>query len=435
MQALMIGTSGSGKGYEAVRYQILPALESGRLVVTNMPLVLEEWGKLNPNFPGLIELRKGPLPIRGRWNPEREEGAFDLFEDGGHQARTGERRFSSAWDFYHEWRHPETGQGPLYIVDEAQLSVPRDGKLDKTLFEWQTLHRHFGADVFWMTQDHKSLHRGFLGNIQISYWMHKKTAWGEPDKYIKKVRDKIRGAAMNEAERSYDSAYFKLWRSHTQGIAVREFSGADIKPWNQHWTKRGARLFFAVGGLMLIWAGWRALFHEKPTPVTAATRKAVSVVAQAPAPQQAPLQAQPPVEPKPQEQPAEAPAPDPAPFDGLGVHILGTIQRGPVRAYLVALSQQAQQLRTMPSMELEAAGYVVTPVSDCAARLAWRGVEHWIRCDSPAQSVRVGGGPATKEPGIAGRDGGDPQSGGVPSRPSELGPAGTIGPGKHSVVS
>ena len=81
MQNLIIGKSGSGKGYEVCVYHILVALTQGRKVITNMPLVMEKWAAIDPSFPALIEMRKRAMPIRGTSEPTREQGAYNLFED------------------------------------------------------------------------------------------------------------------------------------------------------------------------------------------------------------------------------------------------------------------------------------------------------------------------------------------------------------------
>jgi zona occludens toxin len=42
----LLGVPGSGKSYEAVAFHIIPALEDGRKVVTNLPLNLEHFKKV-----------------------------------------------------------------------------------------------------------------------------------------------------------------------------------------------------------------------------------------------------------------------------------------------------------------------------------------------------------------------------------------------------
>lgn len=62
-----VGLPGSGKSYSVVELQILPAMKAGRTVVTNIPLIREEWDKLG--LPGelrsfdIMELKAEPERI------------------------------------------------------------------------------------------------------------------------------------------------------------------------------------------------------------------------------------------------------------------------------------------------------------------------------------------------------------------------------------
>lgn len=58
------GIPGSGKSYEAVVFHVLPALQSGRLVITNLPLLVEAFAALDPAFRSLIQIRRQPAPSR-----------------------------------------------------------------------------------------------------------------------------------------------------------------------------------------------------------------------------------------------------------------------------------------------------------------------------------------------------------------------------------
>lgn len=42
----MEGLMGGGKSYELIRYHVLPALQKGRKVITNLPLVMEAWEQM-----------------------------------------------------------------------------------------------------------------------------------------------------------------------------------------------------------------------------------------------------------------------------------------------------------------------------------------------------------------------------------------------------
>lgn len=248
MQHLIIGKSGSGKGYEVCAFHIMVALSQGRKVITNMPLVLEKWAAIDPSYPALIEIRKRAMPIRGTWEPTREEGAFNLFADQSQaiQPDVMARPFAGVWDYYDDWRHPETNAGALFVIDEAQNVIPR-GKTSQAVEEWSALHRHFVCDVLFITQSYGKLSQAIRDNVQMVYRLTKKVAWGQPDKYIRKVQDGIRGEVLNTTERTYNPAFFGLWRSQTQGGSGEEYSAMDIVPFYKHWTFKGAALCaFAV---------------------------------------------------------------------------------------------------------------------------------------------------------------------------------------------
>lgn len=120
MQNLLLGKSGSGKSYEACVYHILPALKAGRKVITNLPLNIEAWESLDQEFLGLIELRKKPQPIRGTWEPMREEGAYHVRpEQFWRERQKMDRVFSNVWDFYDDWRHPQNRPGALFVICPA----------------------------------------------------------------------------------------------------------------------------------------------------------------------------------------------------------------------------------------------------------------------------------------------------------------------------
>lgn len=361
MQNLMLGSSGAGKGYEACVYQILPALQKGRKVITNMPLDLEKWGTIDATFPDLIEMRKRPQVIRGTWEPTREEGAFNLRpEDQWTQPEVTARPFANVWDFYSDWKHPDTGQGPLFVIDEAQYVIPF-GKTAIAVEEWSALHRHFNCDIIWITQSYGKLSKTIRDNIQMVYRMRKKTAWGQPDRYIKKVQDGIRGEVMNTLERSYEPKYFGLWKSHTQGGAAAEFNAEDIKSFYSHWTFKGA----AICAVLFVGIVIKALFFSGPS----AQEKAQAIRAQAAQPHTMQQQTIPDYAP---EVPVRGPQQKAHPYDGHTFHLAAVVTgekegpNGPVK-YLggyVDVAQNGQRVATLDFQELALSGYEITFVSN-----------------------------------------------------------------------
>jgi zona occludens toxin len=372
MQNLIVGKSGSGKGYEVCAFHILSALKQGRKVITNMPLVLEKWGAIDPGFPDLIEMRKRAMPIRGTWEPTREEGAFNLFSDPSQtiQPPVTARAFANVWDYYSTWRHPETGAGPLFVIDEAQNVIPR-AKTSVEVEEWSALHRHFVADVLFMTQSYGKLSQAIRDNIQIVYRLTKKIAWGQPNKYIRKVQDGIRGEVLNSNERTYNPAYFGLWVSQTQGGSGEEFGALDVKPLWQHWTFRGAAIMFVLAlGLAI-----KAYNHKSPTEV-AATPKLENVVIHSDQSVAVP-------DSQPASLPPRGAAQKTHPFDGKTMHLSALIVgvrtvNGSASQYLsgyVSIEASGDVSRLISFSDLTTAGYEIRYESPSVISISYRGFD------------------------------------------------------------
>lgn len=378
MQNLMIGSSGSGKGYEICVYQIMPALQAGRKVITNMPLDLERWYAIDNAFRGLIELRKFAQPIRGTWEPTREQGAFNLWEDGRVVIpEPSTRPFSGVWDYYTDWKHPATGQGALFIVDEAQYVIPR-AKSDVAVEEWSALHRHFNVDIIWATQSYGKLSSDIRDNIQMVYRLRKKTAWGQPDQYIRKVQDGIRGEVMNVTQRKYERQFFGLWKSHTQGVAAEEFSGSDVKPFYHHWTFKGTALCF-IAALVLVAVG----FTNEKEPVV----KAVAVVDPSPKPVPT-LSSAAPVAADVSEIVSE-PVEFPHPYAAHTIHLRALVRSDSKLIGYFGIAQNGQLITTVSFDDMRDAGYVIGYKSDSVVTLAFNGHElGYVIADSPTVTVQ-----------------------------------------------
>ena len=67
------GIPGSGKSYEATVYHVLAALQTGRLVITNLPLNVEVFAAIDPSYRSLIQIRRRPAPVLGVWSSMPEE--------------------------------------------------------------------------------------------------------------------------------------------------------------------------------------------------------------------------------------------------------------------------------------------------------------------------------------------------------------------------
>jgi len=404
---LMLGSSGSGKSYESVVYHVLPALQKGRRVITNLPLVVEEFEKIDPSFGPLIEFRKRPQPIRGTWTPQADGLPwFELFRNFEPLPRDSEDRvFSNVWDYYTDWKN-EAGQGPLFVLDEVQNFLPAK-ETDKHVKEWYAQHRHANVDVLLITQSYGKISKAVVDNVQMVYRCRKAVAMGFTGRYIRKVQDGVRGEVMNVSAREYQRKFFKLYKSHTKGVAAEELNASDVRPIWRHWSFIGAGLC----ALFVVWAGfhgWLNPFRSsknadvahvsvvKSAPVSASSSPVpVSVPVSAPAPARAvPVSAHP-VESKPVQQTESIP------FSDVQIHILGYISDGTRHRYFFRTSRNGQGLFDLDADDLKDAGYTLEPIAPCALRLRRGDFDRMIYCDTPRVSVSTlagdGGAPARGE--------------------------------------
>jgi zona occludens toxin len=395
MQNWIIGSSGGGKSYEAVRYHILPALESGRHVITNLPLVLEEFEKLNPEFLKLIHLRKKAQPVLGEFSLLDETPTFQLLPDLFETPT--KRAFSSVWDFYFtdEYRN-EKGQGPLFVVDEVHLSLPRKD-CDKQVEEWQSCHRHFNCDLLFITQSYGKCSAAICDNTQIVYRVRKNIAFGSASSYVRKVQDGFRGDVVNTAIREYDPKFFPLYKSHTQGQSVEEFGANDIVPLWKRWPFIG----LGITVLILLFLIPKALSNnpfdaekyqnkdaktallspdESLQPLTSNPQNTALTPAKLSSSSQSNIQALP---------------PKPTDFflDGHGVHLLGKQVFSGSNIYYLFVSQNGIKQFVITSKELNLAGYDFKAFSPCLAVISKADYQKFVSCDSPTLLNDVGNSP------------------------------------------
>lgn len=359
---LLLGQPGGGKSYEAVVYHVLVALNRGRKVITNLPLVLEEIELICPGARELVEFR----------NVELIDGVVV-------------RPFSKPEHYGDPWRHPVDGAGPLYIIDECHMALPMRGTLVE-VEEWYAMHRHELADVLLITQSYGKISRSIRDLVQVVYRCKKATAFGTNDRYIRKVQDGLRGEVVNTSIRVYESKYFKLYKSHTRSGAGSELAAQDIKPIWSNWTFKGAAACLVL--FVFLVANMENPIKPKIPPKAL---PAASVAAPAPVaavPLQEPAKPQDP----PKEQPPEESRQKPHPWDGYGLHI-AAVMRGerdgkPVLRGLVRISQNGQPIATLPFSDLEQAGYTLHVQSDCVISLRYHDVDAgFVVCDSPKVSL------------------------------------------------
>lgn len=260
MIILLEGVPGSGKSYEAVVYHVLPALRRGRLVITNLPLQVNEFAKLDPGYVDLIELRQ-TAPGRGHV------------------------MFSRAEDYVTDWvgTDPATDMplAPLFIIDEAHEAMPAKST-PESVIEWYAMHRHRTVDVVLMTQRYTALPRGIIDRLQNVIVLRNKKDIGLKDRYARAVFTKPgrSGEKLDESIRKYDPRYFPLYQSYSLGGTGVELGPSDIKPL---WLHPKLMALYGLAFLALLFVAASAMLLSAFSGGTEPSRNsnAVSVMPQA----------------------------------------------------------------------------------------------------------------------------------------------------------
>jgi zona occludens toxin len=400
----LIGSSGGGKSYEANRYHILAALEKGRHVITNLPVKKDFYVSINPDFERLLHIRKSAQPIRGEFVIVDETPEFRLWPDGITQSPPKHQRpFAGVWDYYFtDDMRTEKGQGPLFVIDECHFALPR-GKTQEDVDDWFSVHRHFNSDVLLITQSYGKVSKNICDNTQLVYRVRKATAFGKSDAYIRKVMDGFRGDVVNTSIRSYESFYFGLYKSHTQGQSVEEFGADDVTPIWMRWPFIGTGICALILILMFVFIDFKnpmdansytkTKAKAKPTPeeTLAVAKDSYAKSQQAKKEQPAVTQAaiKPNTQPLPEQpQQAQEVPTDHDPYEKNGIHLLGHVSsKTKPTLWLITLSQNGARIKNLSAQELVKVGYQFEPIGDCAAWLTYKTVKRFITCDTPSVTV------------------------------------------------
>ena len=410
------GIPGSGKSYESVVMHVLPSLKAGRKVITNLPLLVPMFNALDPAYGPLIELRTKSQPILGIWDAEAmgESGAgtaFCLTDTVNFEVIKNVPIFGSVWDYYTPWKHPTTGSGPLFVIDEAHLALPVSGTRDEVI-EWYKLHRHFNADVLLATQSFRDVNQPIARLLAMLIRCRKADILGKKDSYIRKVHAGYRGAVISAEERKYEPQFFGLYRSHTQGNSVVESMAADVMPLSVK-LKRFTRGFWFFTLIVAVAAAiWYA--QRKPLMPANASRPAAAVQA---GPAAVVAAAPGAAAPRPSASSAVAPGlavvpvvVDLEPFKDKGLHITGWLTVAGKTLHTFAVSSGGVRLFDMRTPDLIASGYTWKPMSDCVGYLTWEQKTRAVMCDSPKIAIGSGDAPVVVDGGTGRRSDAAPSS-------------------------
>ena len=388
MISAQLGRPGGGKSYEIVKYQIIPSvLNDKRKVVTNIPIQLDHIEKIHgKEYSDLIDVVEGSFHEYGLKRP-----------------------FSKAEDFlkYDDWRN-DKGQGALFIVDEAHLSIGRDA--DKALLEYLSMHRHYGHDIIVVTQSHRKLNRDLRDMVEVAYHCAKMAAYGDDTKYIRKTYHGVENMRepIHVEEREYDPAIFPYYKSHTKNdSSVTEASVKDSKALLNPFGK-ATKICIAIGAVIFIGSMINIFTSDSPEEKLAKLQQkqqaqpAATQPAPIPTEQVATVQQNKPEKPQPQkveEEPLSASekirrqrekdSKKYHPFSKVQLHINGfysDIATGESKVYFSA-SRNGQNLFELGSKDFFMAGYEVNVLGDCVVEIIYFDFRDFLTCDSPTVGI------------------------------------------------
>lgn len=250
------GLPGSGKSYEACINQIIPALKKGRVVYAyiegiNRAKFAEVTGL---SLDTVIELL----------HPLKKEQVKDV--------------------------QNHVADNSLVLLDELQDFFPT-GKatLDPGITEFVTQHRHRGIDIVCMGQDHRDCHMLWKRRIDTLIQFTKRDAIGQPKSYTWVTNKQKAGKfeKLRSGKGSYDSKYFGLYASHSEGVESIDAHEDD----RTNIFKSSMFTFWlpAFGAVLLVavWYSW-GFFHKSDHANNIASQP-VKVSAAPVAPTAAPL--------------------------------------------------------------------------------------------------------------------------------------------------
>jgi zona occludens toxin len=371
-------------------YHVLEALKIGRLVITNLPLNVEEFAAIDPAYRDLIELRTRPAKQLGVWDATdiAERPAFQLWTDQDPVDPPEDVfTFGTVWDFYSTWRG-SNGQGPLYVIDECHVSFPKMGTPD-SIVQWFKLHRHFNADVLLMTQSFRDINQPIAQLIATLIKVRKADILGKADHYIRKVHAGYRGAVIQTNERPYKAQFFKLYRSNTQSGGNAESGVQDVKPMIVYFN-RFKWAWLLLCAVVMVWAFW-----PKPGRTVWGTKtdeaRAQQVVKQSPQAQQVVYSpaAEEKIAPATASQAqATQPSPEPKPLTmdplfGKTLHLTGELHKAGRSMWAFVVSGEGRKLFDVTSEDLQGAGYTITVSGPCMAFVQFKDVVRPVTCDAP----------------------------------------------------
>lgn len=202
MMYLHLGKPRSGKTYDVIRSVVLPSLEKGRRVLTNIEglecLECREW-------------------IAARCGVDVDSKLIWLDE-------TAIRR--------HAW-FSEPENGDVFIIDECQIFWP-GGSLkpsDPDAFAFMTRHGHYNTDIHLITQSEKNVDshmRRLCGQTQVYRKLGFVGLSGSYQVQYYNGSEPLQSCYINSTTKRYDPEIFKAYKSIVDGADVPTAKQANL---------------------------------------------------------------------------------------------------------------------------------------------------------------------------------------------------------------
>lgn len=365
---LLTGKPGGGKSYESVAFQIYPALQQGRHVVTNLPLNIPEFvDRLGNDIKSLITIVEP--------NHRNNRKPFSIVDD-----------FLDYCTEQYKVDIDGNLVAPLFVVDECHVPLYKRGvtrNIDLiSIEEWFAEHRHYGVDVVLITQHYRKLNTNIADLCEQMVVLQKNTAFGSKGTYVRKVYDSVgkRSSVLDTKIRRYKPEYYPLYSSHTKSVNPVIEKGTSDK--SLIWLSPQFYSIYFIAFLLILLIFFWDTGEEKPIAndqqsmvvESAVVAPSVSVVEQ-------------------------APVPNNHPFIDYQMRFVGSYRIGSKSGFKISIySKTGEYLSTLDSSKLSNLGYTITNyILPCFLTLEHGGSEMLISCASVSGGGAVAGGGAESE--------------------------------------
>ncbi|WP_077528829.1 zonular occludens toxin family protein [Vreelandella utahensis] len=180
------GLPGAGKTYEAMVYQVLPAIEKGRKVYAYIN------GIDHKKIAGVLD--ESEERVRSLLIPLSEDQVPEV--------------------------HKHVENDSLVVLDELQNFFPAGRqKLSDGVTQFVTEHRHRGLDILGIGQDIRDCHNLWKRRVSQKVVFTKLDAVGAASRYnwtVYKAKAGEKFEKIRSGRRKYDPKYFGIYASHTQ---------------------------------------------------------------------------------------------------------------------------------------------------------------------------------------------------------------------------